>query len=566
MSHLATIRSFQKVLSGFKFQTATSFSEQFAIDRFRKKFQVPDESLTANLQQKCWDDWLADDQSIPKTGMPLGEWYKVRDFLHENLGVPSFREIQLPKGSEFVPTNGKNSLEAKLSSSRWTCTPENFPLFSKLCYSHKGLKRAARKRYLRWYHRHSFDLSLRQADRFLYKRFAADGDVGFKVFSWKLSQIVSFQQGSRFSSVPKNNEKRRPINIECFGNLVVQRTLGNWIRSELARIFSIDLDQLALTHRIRIKDVDSIATIDLKNASDRISLDLCRFLLPRRILKHIETSRSSMVLGYDGDYHLTKKVSSMGNGFTFELMTLILTCLCKQLDAQATVFGDDIIIERSKASRLIALLENVGLIVNLDKSFIDGPFREICGANYHNVEGYIESYDFTWPETIGDCCTVFNKCRRLTIYPSFRRLYYSLLRTLPPALHGGPNAEFESLPTLDLIGRSVWSDDLTVEFPLYFVTPRCGKADRKIPVKVRDRLLGYNLNPDEFYLVRGFEYKPRLRSPTARRLSHRLWAKYEMYLASGRCVKDVLTGEGEWSSVWFVTSGLRSFRAKTLMI
>jgi hypothetical protein len=78
----------------------------------------------------------------------------------------------------------------------------------------------------------------------------------------------------------------------------------------------------------------------------------------------------------------------MGNGFTFELESLIFfaiaSCSC---DAGiVSVYGDDIIVPSQYATDVMKNLEMCGFSLNWDKSFIDGPFRESCGGDY--FEGF----------------------------------------------------------------------------------------------------------------------------------------------------------------------------------
>jgi hypothetical protein len=76
------------------------------------------------------------------------------------------------------------------------------------------------------------------------------------------------------------------------------------------------------------------------------------------------------------------KFSSMGNGSTFSIETIVFAAACASLGSVAfSVYGDDIIIEQALATPLIELLEYLGFIINRDKSYIDGPFRESCGVS-----------------------------------------------------------------------------------------------------------------------------------------------------------------------------------------
>jgi len=576
----STIRAFQQVCRTFSFRgEPATFSEDFAVKRYLKKMQEPDPVIQKSLTDAAWSDWITFDETLPKISLPGAAWYRARARLHGLLegGHHYFSgtRFRFPKGSEFSPTRGRNSLEARLSASEWTCTYSNFDEFAKLVYSVRGLRNSAKARYGRWFRRHNFDLSQQQADKLLYEHATKHAFVGgpvvrsrigFIVFKEKLRFITQFEQGSRFSTVPKNNDKRRPINVECFGNTLTQSVVGEGIRALLLAEFGIDLDHLSDIHRCKVSEPDRWATIDLSNASDSVSISLVKFLFPKWFYEKLEQTRSAMVLGPDGHYHVTKKISSMGNGFTFELMTLILTVLCKELDTEATVFGDDITIHPLQAENLISLLTEVGFVVNEEKSFVTGPFRESCGANYHRGEGYVKSYDFLWPHTIGDCVTLMNKAYVLSQdHAMFRALYSSFLRVLPTALHGGPLATFDSSlsPRSD---RERHQGPFQHDFPAFFITP---KVLRDRPVVedgvLLETFLELHIDPTNFYLVKGYEFKSALRTPTLRDMhARRHWAKYLMYLDAGRVSKDVLSQEGEWRTVWFVTDGRRPMRASLL--
>jgi hypothetical protein len=77
----------------------------------------------------------------------------------------------------------------------------------------------------------------------------------------------------------------------------------------------------------------------------------------------------------------------MGNGFTFELETLIfigiisgVTGLRPGLDF--LVYGDDIIVPKDAARNVLSALRLFGFTPNERKTFVDGPFRESCGGDY----------------------------------------------------------------------------------------------------------------------------------------------------------------------------------------
>jgi len=193
-------------------------------------------------------------------------------------------------------------------------------------------------------------------------------------------------QGNAVTFVPKDATKDRAIAIEPHGNIYVQLGIGALLRKRLAAI-GLDLDIQADVNRLfaRYAQVDRLATIDLSSASDTVSYELVRFLLPPRWFHLLEICRSRYSRLPDGTQVPLSKFSSMGNGYTFELETLIfyaLSVACGSLCPQ--VFGDDIIVEQSVAPSLVGALELLGFKVNDSKTFLAGRFFESCGEDYHD--------------------------------------------------------------------------------------------------------------------------------------------------------------------------------------
>jgi hypothetical protein len=91
----------------------------------------------------------------------------------------------------------------------------------------------------------------------------------------------------------------------------------------------------------------------------------------------------------DGVQHVNEMFSSMGNGFTFELESLLFYAITRTVAYFAgvrgviSVYGDDIIAPTEIGQDLISALSFYGFSTNVDKSFMDGPFRESCGAHWH---------------------------------------------------------------------------------------------------------------------------------------------------------------------------------------
>lgn len=214
-------------------------------------------------------------------------------------------------------------------------------------------------------------------------------------------------RGNRFISVPKTATAERGICIEPSLNVYWQLAVGTHIKKRLERKFGYDLYTAQDRHRSMARDASSTgrwATIDLKNASDLMSYSLVRLVLPEDWFALLNSLRSRFTEVSGKNYKL-EKFSSMGNGFTFELMTVILTSICYVLGegryalmstnddfglskvrfsrtGDISVFGDDIIVPTDVAQVLVKCLPIVGFEVNEKKTFLKGPFRESCGGDF----------------------------------------------------------------------------------------------------------------------------------------------------------------------------------------
>ena len=54
-----------------------------------------------------------------------------------------------------------------------------------------------------------------------------------------------------------------------------------------------------------------------------------------------------------------------------------------EMRGKVRVYGDDIVVPVDCVQRVIQFLELFGLVVNMDKSFWNGKFRESCGGDYY---------------------------------------------------------------------------------------------------------------------------------------------------------------------------------------
>lgn len=199
------------------------------------------------------------------------------------------------------------------------------------------------------------------------------------------------RRSSKGCIVPKNSKTSRCIEIQPDLNVYVQLGIGSILRKRLKR-YGVDLSDQGINQRLAQKGSidDSLATFDLSSASDTISLALVRSVIPSDWLHLLELARVDLAEWPDRTI-LLEKWSAMGNGYTFELETLIfyalLLAVCDDFGYgydQISAYGDDLIFPSEFASAVTKALDLCGFSVNLNKSFGKGPFRESCGADFWN--------------------------------------------------------------------------------------------------------------------------------------------------------------------------------------
>lgn len=146
-----------------------------------------------------------------------------------------------------------------------------------------------------------------------------------------------------------------------------------------------------------------MATLDLSEASDRVSLDLVKAIFRDcpLFLEAILTCRSTKSTLGDGRTFVLSKFASMGSALCFPIESMVFFTLLiyseikRRKLAPSTmnvrivarslyVYGDDLIIPVEGVPSAIMTLEAFGLKVNTHKSFWNGKFRESCGVDAYD--------------------------------------------------------------------------------------------------------------------------------------------------------------------------------------
>lgn len=244
-------------------------------------------------------------------------------------------------------------------------------------------------------------------------------------------KIFEIVPGNRVTTVPKSAKTDRVIAIEPDLNMFIQKGIGALIRSALKRV-GIDLDDQTRNQVLAREGsiTGTLCTIDLSSASDTISMKLVEELLPCDWFEAIKQCRSPVGTLPDGTVIRYQKVSSMGNGFTFELESLIFWALCSSVitlfkpeESRLAVYGDDIIMASSLYHTISWVLSYAGFTVNMKKSHHDGPFRESCGKHYWKGDDVTPLYireDIKTPDRLIWFCNSIRRWARLTYGLDYR--------------------------------------------------------------------------------------------------------------------------------------------------
>lgn len=149
----------------------------------------------------------------------------------------------------------------------------------------------------------------------------------------------------------------------------------------------------------------------------------------------------------------------MGNGYTFELETLIFFAIACAVvrksggvglgGVDVWVYGDDIIVPTESAGALLSVLKFCGFTANERKTFTIGPFRESCGGDYWDGEAVRPHYLKEDPNEPHKLISLANGIRRLAaqdptgrLTGDLRRAWFAVLDLLPKQVRDcrGPEA------------------------------------------------------------------------------------------------------------------------------
>lgn len=411
----------------------SSAKHKYLMEQILSKFVSEDTDPADVRRQRAINKWLSverDNEATNDRLLVLPEEYNILPRVKWSSFVDYVRRTVTDLLGETVPLEalfGAFSGGATTTKSRTSSHP------AKKYLGQAEITSAARK----W-----FDIVMSESQ--LWEEFSSD-------------LFITETLGNHLFTVPKSTEIDRCACKEPDLNMYLQKGVGNYIRRRL-RTVGINLnDQSINQKRARIGSIDgSLATLDLSSASDSVSQGLVQLLMPDLWYGLLDDIRSPHTL-IDGEWHKNHMFSSMGNGFTFELESLIFWAVAKGVrhftrgKGVISVYGDDIIVGSEYAEELIWVLGILGFSVNPDKTFTSGPFRESCGGHY--LDGYdITPFYLKEPlRKIRDVIILANKIRKWSeipgmgiLDPTLEPLWFLLRSFIPTSLWGGDNPESDN--------------------------------------------------------------------------------------------------------------------------
>jgi len=254
-----------------------------------------------------------------------------------------------------------------------------------------------------------------------------------RLYLWRLSDPSEIEENgvrgltsdaapvSRAICVPKDFRSPRIICIEPKEFQFAQQGLWDVLRRVIEKhpLAGRAINFEHQEYNGRLCQRDDLSTIDLKDASDRVMLRLCRYLFPKRFFALVTRYRSR---GVDLNGRILKPTcfASMGSALCFPVETLVFWAIAQaSLDPgdykkPIRVFGDDIIVPTGSVHFVIKMLEACGLKVNEGKTCINTPVRESCGAyTYAGRDVRITRFKSVRTESLPEWLSIYQNGKEL---------------------------------------------------------------------------------------------------------------------------------------------------------
>lgn len=375
-------------------------------------------------------------------------------------------------------------------------------------------------------------------------------------------------EGNTFFTVPKTALTKRGCAKGPSLNVSYQLAVGTEIRKRMKTYLAFDLRHGQSHHNALAREAsrsESYVTLDSERASDTMAYSLVSILLGKSgfwpdLLKSLREPQTFI----KNEWVHLEKFSAMGNGYTFELETLVFLSICyavawshegnfpssyaglSPLDlvrhGHISVYGDDVIVPTFLGRDVAAVLNALCFTVNLKKSYFEGNFRESCGGDFFNGEAVQTAKLEIEPSQPADWFSIHNSLKQRFVdhYPvlapykvlavvknQLPRQYRSMYGPTylgDRVLHGwyGPQVTVKSRRTPLGLDPNQWVGTIRALAPIvtqakfseygpmaqlaYFLYTRSSAAPMRRPTKI----LRYEVNHvDEDYHILFNDYVPK---------------------------------------------------------
>jgi len=210
---------------------------------------------------------------------------------------------------------------------------------------------------------------------------------------------------ARVVLVPKDSRGPRLISEEPLELQFMQQAYFRWMKKWVRHPYlcgHVSFDDQDCNGQLSLKSSSdrAFATLDLKDASDRVSVELVSRIFPKDVVLDLLALRSAATVLPDGQRVMLNKYAPMGSSVCFPTLALTVWAItvaglqyAKEIGeydgdvySDVFVYGDDVIIPSKAYASVRQALHSVGLRVNEKKSFVESYFRESCGIDaYYGV-------------------------------------------------------------------------------------------------------------------------------------------------------------------------------------
>jgi len=225
---------------------------------------------------------------------------------------------------------------------------------------------------------------------------------------------VNHEHPARLIAVPKTPLKPRLIASEPSYHQYCQQAVLRWVRKNcpypISLCVSFRQQELSRSRALSASKDGLDVSIDLSSASDRLSCWAVERFFRRNpsflnVLHSIRTRMLMDPISENPKFRILKKYANQGSAVTFPVQSIIYATACiaailfegnSKVNAKTMVkaarkvrvFGDDIILPKTAHVSTMRILNLMGFRVNMNKTHVNGYFRESCGMDAyggHNV-------------------------------------------------------------------------------------------------------------------------------------------------------------------------------------